>query len=65
MKKKKQFGNGLPLAALLPAARLALPFLGRAALGGAASFGLSSVLIKILGGSKKDENVTEEKLNVI
>ena len=52
--RKKQAGKGFPLlAAALPLAKIALPFLGKAALGGAASFGATKVLGKILGDGKK------------
>ena len=54
--KKRQAGKGLPLVALstaLPFAKAALPWLGKAALGGVASFGVSKILGKILGGGNK------------
>ena len=47
--KKRQSGGALPLFALsaaLPLAKAALPFLGKAALGGAASFGVGKILGK-------------------
>ena len=52
-RKRTQKGGLLPLAAILPFAKAALPFLGKAALGGTASFGASSVLGKIFGGGRK------------
>ena len=54
--KKRQSGGALPLFALsaaLPLAKAALPFLGKAALGGAASFGVGKILGKIIGGKRK------------
>ena len=54
--KKRQSGKGLPLVALstaLPFAKAALPWLGKATLEGAASFGVSKILGKIIGGGKK------------
>ena len=54
--KKRQSGGTLPLFALsaaLPLAKAALPFLGKAALGGAASFGVGQILGKILGGKRR------------
>ena len=55
-RKKRQVEKGFPLVALsaaLPFAKAALPWLGKAALGGAASFGASKILGKIFGGGKK------------
>ena len=52
-RKRTQKGGALPLAAILPFVKAALPFLGKAALGGAASFGASSILGKIFGGGRK------------
>ena len=54
--KRRQSGGALPLFALsaaLPLAKAALPFLGKPALGGAASFGVGKILGKILGGKRK------------
>ena len=54
--KGRQSGGALPLFALsaaLPLAKAALPFLGKAALGGAASFGIGKILGKLLGGKRK------------
>ena len=51
--KRNQKGGALPFAALLPLAAKALPFLGKAVLGGAASFGSSKILGSIFGGGIK------------
>ena len=51
--KRNQKGGALPFAALLPLAAKALPFLGKAVLGGAASFGSSKILGSIFGGGRK------------
>ena len=51
--KRNQKGGALPFAALLPLAAKALPFLGKAALGGAANFGSSKILGSIFGGGRK------------
>ena len=54
--KKRQTGRGLALFALsaaLPFAKVVLPFLGKAALGGAASFGVGKILGKIIIGKRK------------
>ena len=51
--KRNQKGGALPFAALLPLAAKALPFLGKAALGGAASFGSSKILGSTFGGGRK------------
>ena len=49
-KRYRQSGKRFPLLALaLPLAKAAAPFSGKAALGGAASFGASKILGKILG----------------
>ena len=56
--KKRQSGSALPffaLSAALPFAKAALPFLRKAALGGAASFGVGKILGKIIGGKRKKE----------
>ena len=42
-KRRTQEGGALPFAALLPFAAKALPSLGKAALGGVASFGSSKI----------------------
>ena len=47
------------MPAVLPVARLVLPFLGRAAASGAIGLGASSLLGKIFGGKIKRE--TEEE----
>ena len=52
-KKTTQKGGALPFAGLLPFTAKALPWTGKAALGGAASFGSSKILGKIFGGGKK------------
>ena len=53
-KRYKQSGNEFPLLVLgLPLANAALTFLGKAALGGAASFGATKILGKILGGGRR------------
>ena len=52
-RKRNQKGGALPFAALLPFAAKALPFLGKAALGGAASFGSSKILGSIFGSGLK------------
>ena len=52
-KRRTQKGGALPFAALLPFAAKALPFLGKAALGGVASFGSSKILGKIFGRGRK------------
>ena len=53
-KRYRQSGKGFPLLALaLPLAKAAAPFLGKAALGGAVSFGASKILRKILGGGRR------------
>ena len=53
-KRYRQSGKGFPLLALgLPLAKAALPFLGKATLGGAASFGATKLLGKILGGGRR------------
>ena len=50
----RQSGKGFPLlAAAIPLAKLAAPFLGKAALGGAVSFGASKILGKILGVGRR------------
>ena len=50
----RQSGKGFPLlAAAIPLAKLAVPFLGKAALGGAVSFGASKILGKILGVGRR------------
>ena len=54
--KKIQSGGTVPLFALsatLPLAKAALPFLGKAALGGPASFGVGKILGKIIGGKRR------------
>ena len=46
-KRYRQSGKGFPLlAAAIPLAKLAVPFLGKAALGRAVSFGTSKILRK-------------------
>ena len=45
------------MSAVLPVARLVLPFLGRAAVSGAIGLGASSLLGKIFGGKIKRRNV--------
>ena len=53
-KRYRESGKGFPLlAAALPLAKLAGPFLGKAGLGGAVSFGASKILGKILGGGRR------------
>ena len=52
MRKKKQSGQGL-LTAVLPVARVVLPFLGKSAASGAIGFGASSILGKIFGGKEE------------
>ena len=44
------------MSAVLPVARLVLPFLGRAAASGAIGLGASSLLGKIFGGKIKKRN---------
>ena len=44
------------MSAVLPVARLVLPFLGKAAASGAIGLGASSLLGKILGGKIKRRN---------
>ena len=61
-RKRKQKGGALPIAALLPFAKAALPWLGKAALGGAASFGSSKILDKIFGGGRKKPYVKGSRL---
>ena len=60
-RKNTQKGGALPLAALLPFAKAALPWLGKAALGGAASFGSSKILGKIFGGKRKKPYVRNKR----
>ena len=60
--KRNQKGGALPFAALLPFAAKALPFLGKAALGGAASFGSSKILGSIFGGGRKRPYIKKKKL---
>ena len=61
-RKKKQAGSGFPLvAAALPFAKAALPWLGKAALDGATSFGASKILSKILGGGKRKKRYKRKK----
>ena len=60
--KRNQKGGALPFAALLPLAIKALPFLGKAALGGAASFGSSKILGSIFGGGRKTPYIKKKKL---
>ena len=52
-RKRNQKGGALPFAALLPFAVKALPLLGKAALGGAASFGSSKISGSIFGSGLK------------
>ena len=49
----KRYKKRQSLSAALPLAKAALPFLGKAALGGAASFGVGKILGKIIGGKRK------------
>ena len=60
--KRNQKGGALLFAALLPLAAKALPFLGKAALGGAASFGSSKILGSIFGGGRKRPYIKKNKL---
>ena len=60
--KRNQKGGALPFAALLPLAAKALPFLGKAALGGAASFGSSKILGSIFGGGRKRPYIKKKKI---
>ena len=53
IRRRNQKGGALPFAALLPFAAKALPFLGKVALGGAASFGSSKILGSIFGSGRK------------
>ena len=62
IKRKNQKGGALPFAALLPFAAKALPFLGKAALGGAASFGSSKILGSIFGNGRKKPYIKKKKL---
>ena len=62
--KKRQSGGALPLLALsasLPLAKAVLTFLGKAALGGAASFGVGKILSKIIGGKRKKRRRKKKK----
>ena len=59
--KRNQKGGALPFAALLPVAAKALPFLGKAVLGGAASFGSSKILGSIFGGGRKRPYIKKKK----
>ena len=61
-KRRTQKGGALPFAALLPFAAKALPFLGKAALGGVASFGSSKILGKIFGRGRKKPYIKANKL---
>ena len=61
-KKRNQKGGVLPFAALLPFAAKALPFLGKAVLGGAASFGSSKILGSIFGSGIKKPYIKKNKL---
>ena len=61
-KKRNQKGGALPFAALLPFAAKALPFLGKAVLGGAASFGSSKILGSIFGSGIKKPYIKKNKL---
>ena len=61
-KRKNQRGGALPFAALLPFAAKALPFLGKAVLGGAASFGSSKLLGSIFGGGTKKPYIKKNRL---
>ena len=61
-RKRNQKGGALPFAALLPFAAKALPFLGKAALGGAASFGLSKILGSIFGSGLKKPYIYIKKI---
>ena len=61
-RKRGQKGGALPFAALLPFAAKALPWIGKAALGGAASFGSSKILGKIFGGGKRKPYIKGKRL---
>ena len=61
-RKRNQKGGALPFAALLPFAAKALPFLGKAALGGAASFGSSKILGSIFGSGLKKPYIYKKKI---
>ena len=61
-KKRNQKGGALPFAALLPFAAKTLPFLGKAVLGGAASFGSSKILGSIFGSGIKKPYIKKNKL---
>ena len=63
-RKRKQKGGALPIAALLPFAKAGLPWLGKAALGGTASFGSSKILGKIFGGGRKKPYVKGNRLHL-
>ena len=61
-RKRNQKGGALPFAALLPFAAKALLFLGKAALGGAASFGSSKILGSIFSSGLKKPYIKKNRL---